>query len=428
MFDDPDSGRKGQNEGRRKRKDEDEDGGDGNKKGRNSDGGTGTPTDPPPIGINNNRRVDQSGRAQTLLRHMTKGTQILSMFSDAEALVGYARHKFHERAWLLCRSLLRLRPRPRPPGIEGGMMAEQTRAMDEAWGRLLTARSVCSLGCGPGNDAVGLLALLSCLRGRSRNTVGQSGGGGEREGCGGGRPPPSLPDVDLMDFAMSEWEGAVISTLRPALIQRGLAGRIRSLRCDVTEPFESDLNARVMTMPRGGERGEGGNDEDGAETTDVDLRGKDCDEALSSPEADVSLSPPSPRAYSSCSSSSSPNRLLPYDVYLTSYLLTETRGRWENFVTGLVGAAKSGSIFYFAEPAPWQLHRLVAMFGGGEGDEKIAASQGESASGGRGIACRPRSSLPPLLTFLWLDSSMHRPSLQPLDGRVGPAVILAIKR
>jgi hypothetical protein len=32
------------------------------------------------------------------------------------------------------------------------------------------------------------------------------------------------------------------------------------------------------------------------------------------------------------------------------------------------------------------------------------------------------------MDFVWLDSSMHQPELQLLEGRVGPAVLLGIKR
>ena len=50
------------------------------------------------------------------------------------------------------------------------------------------------------------------------------------------------------------------------------------------------------------------------------------------------------------------------DLFLISYVLTETRGAWLGFVTSLWRAAKIGALFYFAEPTPWQLHLLIREF------------------------------------------------------------------
>ena len=84
-------------------------------------------------------------------------------------------------------------------------------------------------------------------------------------------------------------------------------------------------------------------------------------------------------------------------LYVISYLVSETRGQWEGFFTNLVDAVDSGTMFYFAEPVPWQLHRLCDLF---------------------------RNSL----DFLWIDSSMYHTALQCLERRVGPAILFAIKK
>ena len=39
-----------------------------------------------------------------------------------------------------------------------------------------------------------------------------------------------------------------------------------------------------------------------------------------------------------------------------------------------------------------------------------------------------QSESPQIMDFVWLDSSMHSPMLQALEGRVGPAVLLGMKR
>jgi len=85
------------------------------------------------------------------------------------------------------------------------------------------------------------------------------------------------------------------------------------------------------------------------------------------------------------------------DIYLTSYLLSETNGKWYTFFRELIQNANEECLFYFAEPTPWQLHILIQQFS-------------ES------------------LDFLWVDSSMYLPAMQALDGRLGPAVLFAIKK
>ena len=48
-------------------------------------------------------------------------------------------------------------------------------------------------------------------------------------------------------------------------------------------------------------------------------------------------------------------------LYLISYVLTETRGRWEGFVAALFERAAPGALFLCAEPTDWQLKRLVEV-------------------------------------------------------------------
>jgi hypothetical protein len=84
------------------------------------------------------------------------------------------------------------------------------------------------------------------------------------------------------------------------------------------------------------------------------------------------------------------------DVFIISFLLTETHGHWDMFIVETIHLAKPGALFYFAEPRPWQLQHLIRLCG----------SQ---------------------LSFTWIDSSMDNPALQALGARVGPAVLLGIK-
>ena len=105
------------------------------------------------------------------------------------------------------------------------------------------------------------------------------------------------------------------------------------------------------------------------------------------------------------------------DLYIFSYILTETRGKWEEFVQGLVASAKSHALFYFAEPTPWQLHHLRNHV---LGQNVLPSALKDKATDA--TATTPR------LDYIWLDSSMNQSAdLQAMDGRLGPGTLLARK-
>ena len=105
------------------------------------------------------------------------------------------------------------------------------------------------------------------------------------------------------------------------------------------------------------------------------------------------------------------------DIFLISYLLTETRNQWDKFFVRLVGLAKDGAIFYFSEPVSWQLHWLIRMFSGRTEPPSFGLAGGM-------VMPSPLSGL----RFVWIDSSMYCPEMQGLDRRSGgPAVLLALK-
>uniref|UniRef100_A0A7S4MVF1 Uncharacterized protein n=1 Tax=Odontella aurita TaxID=265563 RepID=A0A7S4MVF1_9STRA len=285
-------------------------------------------------------KAQQKTQAVKLLKHMTKGTQSDSMFRNQGALWGYTRQKFFERAMLLYRSLRRLGPDALPPDGCEGMTAEQTRMKAEVWTELLKVEKACSIGCGPGNDAVGLLTFLSVYR--SNVGAGQS-----------------LPHVSLLDCFMEDWL-PILTHLKSVLSGKDIVETWLTGSCDVTQPFDY---CKISPAP----------------SQHSNLKS----------ESGATIAANSPVSRS--------NEQLPYDIFLFSYLLSETRGKWVAFMRALLRAAKPGCMFYFAEPVPWMLHRLIEISGD-------------------------------VLEFLWLDSSMHYPSMQALDGRVSPAVLFARKK
>ena len=248
----------------------------------------------------------QTEQAVALLRNMTKATQTKCMFQDSDALWGYTRQKFFERAMLVCTSFLKLNPNQQQPNDKN----EELRA--SAWDKLCLTRRICSIGCGPGNDAVGVAAFLKAI--------------------GSSKPP--LERVVLLDWAMEEWN-LVVEPLCDIVVP-DIMQKVNSSTCDISESLlNSDCNQHAKELLL---------NDDKTSTTDM-------------------------------------------DVFLISYLLTEVRGQWHDFVKEMICISQPGTLFYFAEPTPWQLHRLRAMFSNE-------------------------------LHFLWLDSSMNHPELQPLDNRL----------
>ena len=312
--------------------------------------------------VNNRFKKDHETEcAVKLLRNMTKGTVSQSMFDNRAALLGYTRQKFFERAMLLYTSMDKLRRRGQPTIHANGtsdqthnknncnnndiqLVMKQMKIREKIWNKVQTGqvRTFCAIGCGPGNDAVGLLTFLHCA---NHHNVKLSSSSSKSSSFS---TIMALDEIILMDWSIEQWDNAVLKSLYSVLqesnllvgLQRGKMDQMfKTCFCDVMKPFND------------------GDNNDARNTIQT----------------------------SSC------------DVYLISYLLSETNGRWESFFAGLVHSAKSESLFYFAEPTPWQLHRFIELFS-------------------------------KYLDFVWLDSSMDCPSMQSLDGRLGPAVLAAIKR
>ena len=279
-------------------------------------------------------KIEQTMKARTLLSNMTKGTQSKSMLKDITALRGYTRQKFHGRATLLIESYANITPESleMAPAIYSKLDTQQQQecidqidVMNMCYEKLDNIQRVCSLGCGPGNDAAGLVAFL-------RSYMNQK---------------DALEEIVLLDFAIEDWQEAVLDDLTPILVP-DYVSKITCKSCDVTRSIKSDTVKQYI---------------------------RDS------------------------------------DIFLTSYLLTETRNKWAEFIIELVDLSKVGAMFYFAEPVPWQLHQLIRM----------STNQSEKSTD---------MDYSPLhqLSFAWIDSSILQPEFQKLQGRSGgPAVLLAIK-
>lgn len=265
-----------------------------------------------------------------LLRHMTKGTQDISMFHN-QSCWGYCRQKFYGRALLLCQSLYRLIVSQEnldsildcKPDDEKSEIMFQHKQRQDMYIRTKSVQRVFSIGCGPGNDAVGLITFLRMIHGDRFD---------------------GLRDLILLDWSIDAWRESTLETLQCILHDRKLVKSILTEYCDVTKDMTNGLDRKIK---------------------------------------DIILLPPSKEDE--------------VDIFLISYLLSETRDKWSTFFTELIHISRPGSLFYFAEPIPWQLHQLIQMF---EQD----------------------------LIFAWIDSSRDNPSLQKLNGRTGPAVLFAKRK
>jgi hypothetical protein len=251
----------------------------------------------------------QTDQARTLLRNMTKGTQTESMFDNSTALLGYTRQKFNERAALALSSLDKLKLR-RP-------VSSSTQQLLEC---LMKTQSLCSIGCGPGCDAVGVLSFL------------------QAHGC-------NLERVVLMDYVMPKWKQLIIDPLMGVLIP-SYVPQIDTASCDIRFSIHDPSNDSALTEL---------------------VRGADNSSAISSK----------------------------IDMIVISYVLTETRGKWHAFMQDLVKMLRPGTLLLMSEPTAWQLHHFLDL-------------------------CCDH-----LDCHEWLDSSRWAPALQPLEGRIGPAVLLA---
>mmetsp|Transcript_12395 Transcript_12395/g.17611 ORF Transcript_12395/g.17611 Transcript_12395/m.17611 type:complete len:461 (+) Transcript_12395:93-1475(+) len=305
------------------------------------------------------KKQEQHERSIDLLRHMTKGTQERSMFCNTDALWGYTRQKFFERAVLVSSSFEKLHPKQQKENEN--ILLEEKSKRDLAWNRLCNVKNICSVGCGPGNDVVGVVAFLEQLREeQSDSSVAAT------ETC--------LNSAVLMDWAMAEWEN-IVNPLKSVLVPH----YIRSMEtcvADITDPlFQSTKNREAQGFIL----------RESSRRNPRYQRGKSTMDGLH-----VTLNETE-------SETQSPQQESRFDLFLFSYILSEQRGLWHSFMKDLVGVAKQGALFYFSEPTPWQQHILCKTFH-------------------------------EVMDFIWLDSSMDFPLLQPLDNRVGPGVLLGMKR
>jgi hypothetical protein len=302
-------------------------------------------------------------QARQLLQNMTKGTQTLTMFDNAAALLGYTRHKFIERAMLVVDSLgkliVDLNLDESAASVNNGYEETAHHAASQWVKRFESVRCVCSLGSGPGCDVVGVVSFL-----RSMNMMSPKMNSTELNNDDGYCDPDSqgndtrtisscarvLDQAILLDWAMEQWRSIVLEPLQTLLVPESI-GSMHMATCDIGYAlYDSATNSKNEQAKR-----------------------------------------MIPSCYHNDGSSSSRDLLV-----VISYLLSETRGKWHHLLDDLMPHPRTGMVLIL-DPTAWQIHFFCHRYRN-------------------------------LFDYTWLDSSMHHPQLQPLEGRVGPAAVLGVRK
>jgi hypothetical protein len=298
----------------------------------------------------NERKEHRLQVARTLLRHMTKGTQELRQFDDLEALLGYTRHKFIERALLVVSSLNYLCFEYPLIVVSDDADIHSSTGVSPATvtafvQRLRRVRNVTCIGCGPGGDAVGGAAWFQVMRHMILHTEnGEDADEWERDNG------QVLEGIQLFDWAMDQWHPIVSSVKDLLTFHYHLVHRVQLDSCDVRHSLSDQRkNSKIENW-----------------TDSSDL------------------------------------------LVVVSYLFSETRNAWYPFFDEYVEQCPTGTLFLLTDPTAWQLHIFRQRY-----------------EYGRGCTCHENHGR--CVQFMWLDSSMYRPELQELEGRNGPAVLLAMK-
>ena len=154
-------------------------------------------------------------------------------------------------------------------------------------------RNAFSIGCGPGNDAFGLLALFQIINDRRKKKWDEASNSNHnysndmRHSFSDDNPGIiPLKRLILMDWAIEEWN-TVLEPFQSLLNEKKLVLSIETCFCDVTIPCFHQNNTKA-------------------------------------------------RQLISSSLNSIDDATIEYDIYLISYLISETRNKWEAFFTDLI--------------------------------------------------------------------------------------------
>ena len=176
-------------------------------------------------------KEQQTAEARLLLRNMTNGTQKKGMFENHTALMGYVRQKFQERACLAISSLSKLDPCRRTKEQQSTPQ-DAAELRQRIWNRLTSAtttdgiRSICSIGCGPGCDATGLLKFLEHFTSWKDTT----------------KKETLVDRIVFLDWTMDRWS-YFLQPLQEILKANSFVKSVHLGFCDVLQSLSAESNA-----------------------------------------------------------------------------------------------------------------------------------------------------------------------------------------
>lgn len=176
-------------------------------------------------------KAEHHTKAKQMCRAMTKGEQKESMFDDAAALWGYTRQKYVERARLIYQSFLKLHPKATaPPGTK--LSEERCNLKACIWKALLSVEHLCSIGCGPGSDVVGVLVLRKSM-------------------CMESEMEYNPPSAALLDYVIDQWKATILDSVLPIVAKEGLAD-LERIACEKTDVTKVEGNDTIIQNERQG--------------------------------------------------------------------------------------------------------------------------------------------------------------------------------
>ena len=180
------------------------------------------------------------------------------------------------------------------PPCQATRAAASSEAAAARWGEFLgslgAVRTICSIGCGPGCDAVGVSVFLQALEASTAPNCSLDDAINEQQG--------RKRRVILLDWVMQQWKALVIFPLREILSTRDVT--VGMAECDVrksllTDPIHKEAQQKLFS------------------------------------------------GYGTEYSAAAANSV---DLFVISYLLSETRGQWQMFLDDIVSTSRPGTHFF----------------------------------------------------------------------------------
>lgn len=235
--------------------------------------------------------------AEELLRAMKAGTQQASMFENEGACSGYIARKFAERALLIFTALHVARQRV--PWASRILEELAATAEDEELERVETSASGASPAASEPRSIVSIGGGPGCcLFGWVLAEQLLLPPAGHSSTAADDSSLSPRPMLESWDWVSDAW--APWASLLNGLGTSGSDGRLVMRQCDITQPFAAQPH----------------------------VHSPDCRRER---------------------------------VFIFSYVLTETRHKWQAFVQSLYEAAQPGALFLCAEPTRWQADELLRL-------------------------------------------------------------------